>query len=73
MWLACIEPDEPGHDKRVVRIVAQEVVEQADGFPEIDCDVLAFNINVTGLSLLATELSAKRLALLKETLPGIKS
>jgi putative ABC transport system substrate-binding protein len=28
--------------------------------------------NVTGLSLLATELSAKRLALLKETLPGIK-
>jgi putative ABC transport system substrate-binding protein len=29
--------------------------------------------NVTGLSLLATELSAKRLALLKETLPGIKS
>jgi ABC-type uncharacterized transport system substrate-binding protein len=28
--------------------------------------------NVTGLSLLATELSAKRLALLKETLPGVK-
>ncbi|MGB9051916.1 MAG: ABC transporter substrate-binding protein [Pseudolabrys sp.] len=28
--------------------------------------------NVTGLSLLATELSAKRLALLKETLPRIK-